>query len=54
MDKEIEALKAELIDLKAALVQSDLDYQNLSEKYGELLEQKRCGCERMEGVSDDD
>ncbi len=37
-DEEIEALKA-------ALVQADLDYQNLSEKYGEALEQKRCDCD---------
>ncbi len=37
-DEEIEALKA-------ALVQADLDYQNLSEKYGEALE--RCDCSQM-------
>ena len=31
--------------LKAALVQADLDYQELGEKYGDLLEQKRCDCD---------
>jgi len=46
-DQEIEALKA-------ALVQADLDYQNLSEKYGEALERRKCGCERMEGITDAD
>ncbi len=39
-DEEIEALKA-------ALVQADLDYQELGEKYGALLEQKRCDCSQM-------
>ena len=46
-DEEIKALKA-------ALVQADLDYQDLSEKYGEALERKKCGCERMEGITDSD
>lgn len=42
----------EIAALKAALAQSDLDYQDLSEKYGDLLEQKRCDCERCVGMTD--